>query len=167
MPFLSHDPPIIAFSVLAAPSGQMKDTGRNILATGEFVVNLVSEEIAEVMNMTCVDAPANVSEIDLIAIDTLPSTIVRPPRLARRPVALECRIVTSVPLAQNQAVIFGRVECVHVPDEFVVDEANCVVDTPRLRLIGAMHAARFYSRTGDLMEMIRPTWAGWGERNRD
>jgi hypothetical protein len=57
--------------------------------------------------------------------------------------------------------VFGRVEHVHVADELVVDAANCVIDTPALKLIGAMHAAKFYSRTGDLIEMIRPTWAEW------
>ncbi|MEA2935367.1 MAG: hypothetical protein QOD74_2013 [Variibacter sp.] len=158
---MSHDPPIVAFSVLPAPSGVMKDTARNILAAGDFVVNLVSEETAEAMNLTCIDAPSDVSEVALANLSTAPSTSVGPPRIESSPVALECRFLTSLSFAPNQAVVFGRVEHVHVADELVVDAANCVIDTPALKLIGAMHAAKFYSRTGDLIEMIRPTWAEW------
>jgi len=93
---MSHDPPIVAFSVLPSPLGQMKDTGQNILAGGDFVVNLVSEALAEAMNLTCIDAPADVSETDLAGLATIPSTAVAPPRLQASPVALECRFVTSL-----------------------------------------------------------------------
>ena len=158
---MSHEPPIVAFSVLPNAHGQMKDTGRNALSTGEFVVNLVSEEIAEAMNLTCIDAPPNVSEIDLAALATVPSIRVKPPRIRNSPVALECRLETSLAFGPGLAIILGRVEHVHVPDELVLDGPNCVVDTPRLKLIGAMHAARFYSKTDDLIEMVRPNWAEW------
>lgn len=158
---MSHDPPIVAFSVLPGPLGKMKDTGQNILATGEFVVNLVSVDIANPMNLTCIDAPSDVSEVELAELKTMSSTSVKPPRLQDSPVALECRFVTSLCFGPNQTIIFGRVENVHVQDDLVLDASNCIVDTPRLRLIGAMHAAKFYSRTGDMLEMVRPTWAEW------
>jgi len=141
----------------------MKDTGQNILSGGEFVVNLVSEALAEAMNLTCIDAPADVSEIDLAGLATVPSTAVTPPRLQASPVALECRFVTSLTFGPNQTIIFGRVIHAHVPDELVLDAENCIVDTPKLRLIGAMHAAKYYSRPGDMLEMIRPTWANWSK----
>jgi len=157
----SHDPPIVAFSVLPSPNGSLKDTGRNVLSSGEFVLNLVSEGIAEAMNLTCIDAPSNVSEIELARLETLPSTGVAPPRLKASPVAIECRFVTSLSFGPNQLVVFGRAEHVHVPDDLVIDQENGVIDTPRLKLIGAMHAAKFYAKTGDLMEMVRPTWAEW------
>ena len=161
----SHDPPIVGFSVLPNPQGGMKDTGRNILSTSEFVLNLVSEDIAESMNLSCIDAPPDVSEIELARLETVPSADVSPPRLKASPVAIECRFVTSLSFGPNQLIVFGRAEHVHVADGLVIDAANGVVDTPRLKLIGAMHAAKFYARTGDLLEMIRPTWAEW-ERER-
>jgi flavin reductase (DIM6/NTAB) family NADH-FMN oxidoreductase RutF len=163
---MSHDPPIVAFSVLPDPAGRMKHTGRNILATQEFVVNLVSEAIAEAMNLACIDAPADVSEIDLVGLNTAPSTSVKPPKIQDSPVSLECRFVSSVEFGPNQTVIFGRVEHVHVPDDLVLDGPNCIIDTPKLKLIGAMHAAKFYSRTADVLEMIRPNWAEWSAKNR-
>ena len=164
---MSHDPPVVSFSVLPSPAGTMKDTGQNILATGDFVVNLVSEDIAEAMNLACIDAPANISEIDLTGLKTAPSTSVKPPRIQDSPVSLECHFMTALTFGPNQSVIFGRVEHVHVPDELVLDAQNCIVDTPKLKLIGAMHAAKYYSKTtGELIEMIRPNWAQWSKKAR-
>jgi flavin reductase (DIM6/NTAB) family NADH-FMN oxidoreductase RutF len=155
---MSHDPPIVAFSVLPSPAGQMKDTGRNVLETREFVINLVSEQLAEAMNLTCIDAPPEVSEIELTKLGVAPSKTMKTPRLAESPVSLECKFVTSLCLGINQIVVFGEVESVHVHDQFVLDEERCVVDTLGLKLFGAMHAAKFYSRTSDIFEMIRPVW---------
>jgi flavin reductase (DIM6/NTAB) family NADH-FMN oxidoreductase RutF len=152
---MSHDPPVVAFSVLPHPAGRLKDTGMNILATREFVINLVSEQLADAMNLSCIDAPPDISELDLLELGTEPSIIVKPPRLTNAPVSFECSFRTSVELGANQTVIFGDVRCAHVPDDLVQDAANCIVDTPSLKLIGAMHAAKFYTRTSDLLEMIR------------
>src|SRR5262245_57248441 len=57
---MGHDPAIAMVSVLAHPEARMKDTANNILATGEFVLNLVSEDLAEAMNVTCIDAPPGI-----------------------------------------------------------------------------------------------------------
>ena len=57
---LGHDPPIVAVGVLPHTANRLKDTGQNILISGEFVVNLVSEQLAEAMNVTCIDAPWSV-----------------------------------------------------------------------------------------------------------
>lgn len=62
---MSHDPPIVAVSILPHADRRLKDTGQNILATGEFVVNLVSEDVASAMNLTCIDAPPGVDELKL------------------------------------------------------------------------------------------------------
>jgi flavin reductase (DIM6/NTAB) family NADH-FMN oxidoreductase RutF len=59
---MGHDPAIAVVSVLARPDGRLKDTATNILATKEFVINLVSEAVAEAMNITCIDAPPGTDE---------------------------------------------------------------------------------------------------------
>jgi flavin reductase (DIM6/NTAB) family NADH-FMN oxidoreductase RutF len=156
---MSHDPPIVAFSVLPNPKGALKDTGVNVLEGGEFVISLVSEELAEAMNLSCIDSPPEVSEIELTGLETVASTRVKPPRLAASPVSLECKFRTSLSFGPAQAIIFGEVELVHVADKFVLDAKSCVIDTAKLKLFGAMHAARYYARTTDLFEMTRPTWA--------
>lgn len=158
---LGHDPPIIAVGVLPHPAGRLKDTGENILATGEFVVNLVSDDLAEAMNTACIDAPTGVSELELAGLPIGSSAKVAPPIITNSPVSLECRLVTSLSFKSNQAIILGRVVHAHIADTFVLDADRCLIDTPKLRLIGGMHGARWYARTSDLFAMDRPTWDQW------
>jgi flavin reductase (DIM6/NTAB) family NADH-FMN oxidoreductase RutF len=139
----------------------MKDTAQNILSTKEFVISLVSQDLAEAMNLSCIDAPPEVSELSLMDLAVAPSTGVSVPRIASSPVSLECSFLTSLSFGSNQVIVFGQVGRVHVSDGLVIDQENCIVDTLKLRLFGAMHAARFYSRTTDTFEMVRPTWAQW------
>jgi flavin reductase (DIM6/NTAB) family NADH-FMN oxidoreductase RutF len=157
----SYDPPIIMISVLPHREGRLKDTATNIFATKEFVVGLVSETLAEAMNITCIDAPPGANELQLARLETAPSTRVGPPRVAASPVSFECRFVTSVSFGTNQTVIFGQVLEVYVADEFVSSVERCLVDTPRLKLIGGMHGARWYTNLSDRFEMKRPTWDEW------
>jgi flavin reductase (DIM6/NTAB) family NADH-FMN oxidoreductase RutF len=156
------DPPIVTVTVLPTADGRMKDTGENILSTGEFVINLVSEDLAAAMNTTCIDAPPGVNELALANLETALSAKVRPPRIAASPVALECRLHSTVPLSVNQVLIVGRIIQAHVADKFVINPSEPIFDTPAFRLIGGMHGAKWYTRTTDLFEMERPTWA-----NRD
>ena len=158
---LGRDPPIVAVGVLPHGAGRLKDTGQNILERGEFVVNLVSEQLAEAMNVTCIDAPAGIDELDLARLATSPSTKVSPPRITASPVALECKLVTALSFGPNQATVLGSIVQAHVADEFVSNAATCAVDTLGLKLIGGMHGARWYARTSDLFAMDRPAWAQW------
>jgi flavin reductase (DIM6/NTAB) family NADH-FMN oxidoreductase RutF len=84
---VGHDPAVAIISVLAHPDGRLKDTANNILATKEFVINLVSEPLAEAMNITCVDAPPGTNELELAELKTAPSIKVKPPRVSESPVA--------------------------------------------------------------------------------
>jgi flavin reductase (DIM6/NTAB) family NADH-FMN oxidoreductase RutF len=158
---VAHDPPVVMVSVLPHPGGRLKDTAANILATRDFVVNLVSEAVAEAMNVTCIDAPPNVDELRLARLDTAPSLKVKPPRVVASPVAFECRLLTSLSFSAHQAVVFGQVVAAHVEDAFVLDAVRCLVDTERLDLIGGMHGAKWYARLTDRFAMERPTWAEW------
>lgn len=148
-------------SVLAHPEQRFKDTAQNIFATKEFVLNLVSESIAEAMNITCIDAPPGTNELELAKMKTAPSVEVKPPRLSDSPVAYECRFITSLSFGPNRAIIVGQIVHAYVEDRFVLDRARGLVDTPELKLIGAMHGAKWYARLSDRFEMERPTWAQW------
>lgn len=79
------------------------------------------------------------------------------------PVALECRLLTSLSFGPNQAIVIGRILQAHVADAFVLDASKCLIDTPSLKLIGAMHGARWYARLSDRFDMERPTWSQWKE----
>ena len=85
----SGRPPTLLFSVSPARNKQVKDTLRNVQETGEFVVNLVSEELREAMNLTSGVWPYEVDEFEAAGLEVLPSMDVRPPRVAASPVAME------------------------------------------------------------------------------
>jgi flavin reductase (DIM6/NTAB) family NADH-FMN oxidoreductase RutF len=160
---LGHDPPTLALGLLAG-KGRFKDTATNILATGEFVVNLVSERNAEAMNVTCIDAPPEIDEIALAGLTPAPSHAVRPPRIAESPVSFECRVLSSLVTGPRQTIVIGRIVCAHVEDAAVQDRERCYIDTQALQLIGRMHGSGWYARCTDLFQMDRPTWAEW-QRN--
>jgi len=162
---MGHDPAVAMISVLAHPEQRFKDTAQNIFATKEFVLNLVSESIAEAMNITCIDAPPGTNELELAKMKTASSVEVKPPRLSDSPVAYECRFITSLSFGPNQAIIAGQIVHAYVEDQFVLDRARGLVDTPELKLIGAMHGAKWYARLSDRFEMERPTWAQWGRQS--
>lgn len=163
---MSHDPPIMVVSVLPHAEGRFKDTANNIFATREFVASLVSEELAEAMNVTCIDAPAGTNELEIAHLGTVASTAVRPPRIAGSPAAFECRFLQSLSFGPSQAIIVAQILHAHVDDRFVLDAGHGLVDTPGLKLFGAMHGAKWYSRTSDRFEMERPTWADWARQDK-
>jgi flavin reductase (DIM6/NTAB) family NADH-FMN oxidoreductase RutF len=155
------EPPVVTVTVLPTPNGRMKDTGVNMLHTKEFVVNLVSEDLAAAMNLTCIDAPAGIDELALAGLERAPSVKIRTPRIERSPISLECVLHTTVPLSSNQLIVVGRVVQAHARDELVQDAREPVLDTNAMHLIGGMHGAKWYTRTSDLFAMDRPTWADW------
>ena len=80
------DPPVVSVTVFPTADNRMKDTAANILRVNEFVVNLVSEELAGAMNVTCINAPAGVSELELAGLATAPSIKIATPRIDRKSV---------------------------------------------------------------------------------
>ena len=153
---MGHEPPTVALGLLRHPRRGLKDTAANILATGEFVVQLVPESMAEAMNATCADLDPEIDELALAGLGTVPSAQVRPPRIADSPVALECRNLASVVTGPRQMTVIGRVLCAHIADRLVLDAARGHIDTPALGLIGRMHGSGWYSRPGGLFQMARP-----------
>lgn len=118
----NYVPPIVGFASIGT-----KDTLRNIEATGEFVWNLATRSLAEAMNQSCAAVPPEVSEFDLTGLTPLPSTRVRPPRVAESPVTFECR---STQILQLQGIdgetvptwlILGEVVAVHIDQTLLKD----------------------------------------------
>ena len=160
---LGHEPPTLAIGLLAG-SGRFKDTATNIIATGEFVVNLVSEANAKAMNVTCIDAPPDVDELALAGLTAVASHRIRPLRIAESPVSFECRTLSSLLTGPRQTVVIGQILCAHIDGSAVQDKERCHIDTPALQLIGRMHGSGWYARCSDLFQLDRPVWADW-QRN--
>ena len=158
---MAVDPPLLAMGVLPHAEGRIKDTGLNVMATGELVVNLIPGQLAEAMNLTCIDAPPGLDEAALAGLATTPSERVAPPRLVDSPIAFECRLHQAIEPGPGQVILLVRILLVHVADLCMAEGATPVIDTPTLDLIGSMHGARWYTRTSELFAMDRPSWSEW------
>lgn len=159
----SGAPPVIGIGIGSHNPPTPKDTRANIRATGQFVVNLVSEENAEAMNITAIDFEPGVNELEKAGVSILPSVRVKPPRIAESPVSMECELMHIVDLGTDNGLVLGRVVAMHVRDDAVIDAARQNIDTPRLRLIGRMHGSGWYARTSDLFLMPRIPLEKWKE----
>jgi flavin reductase (DIM6/NTAB) family NADH-FMN oxidoreductase RutF len=154
---MGAEPPLVAIGLMRRPDGSYKDSARNIIETGEFVVNLVSETDAPAMNFTCIDAPPGFDELAAGHIETLPSQTVVPPRIASAPVSMECRLFERVE-AGLSTIVLGEVLRFHIADA-LVDAERLHVDTPAMGLVARMHGTGWYARSTDLFQMGRPSFA--------
>lgn len=153
---LGHEPPTVVLGLLRHPEKGLKDTAENILATGEFVAHLVPHQMAEAMNVTCVDAPPGTDELKLAGLQTAPSRMIAPPRIVGSPVAFECRTISTHETGPRQVAVIGEVVCAHVADEVILDADKGYIDTPALDLIARMHGSGWYARPVDLFQLARP-----------
>ena len=155
------DPPVVGIGIGSHDPGRPKDTRQNIRDTGQFVVNLVSEEARERMNITAIEFEREVSEANEAGLATVASVHVKPPRIAESPVSMECELMQIVELGKETGLVLGRILAMHVRDEFVLDPVKHHIDTPGLKLLGRMHGAGWYARTTDLFEMKRIPRDAW------
>ena len=152
---ITDDPPTIAFSSSfrgAGPDGK-KDTLRNIEDTGEFVVNVVDDDLAAQMNVTSGEYPPEVDEFEVAALAVAPGTRVGVQRVASAPITLECRLDRLVSVGRATLVL-GRIVYVHVRDG-LYDAATGRLDMHRLRPVGRL-AGNLYTHVHDIFEMKRP-----------
>lgn len=134
------DPPVVSFTSVGT-----KDSLRNILATGEFVVSVCTEDLRDQVNLTGTDFPASVSEYDEVGVTREPSLKVAPSRVAESPVAMECRLVDTKSFGEC-TVVFGQV--VHL----VVSKAVLREGRPEISLLRpvARLGANEWSDIGDV-----------------
>ena len=151
---LGDSPPIVGLCPGDRSPGVPKDTARNIRLTHEFVVNLVDEAIAEKMNLCAATLPAGENELVHAGFTALPSSVVKPPRIAEAPVSLECRSHSILEIGDNRLII-GEVLRVHVRDG-VFDPETWLINPGAYAPIGRMQAPGWYCRTTDIFEMKRP-----------
>lgn len=163
--YLATDPPIVAIGVAERSGGDFvpKDTARNIRRTGEFVVNVVTEDLAERMNVCAIDFPEGTNELEAAGFTTAPSGSVRVPRIAEAHAALECREHTTLQIGRSN-IILGRVVAIYVDDAFV-DPAGPYIKAEELHAVGRMNGLGKYVRTRDaFFSMPRIKLEEWQSR---
>jgi flavin reductase (DIM6/NTAB) family NADH-FMN oxidoreductase RutF len=155
---ISANPPIICFSpMIRGSDGTKKDTLRNIEETGEFVVNIVSEDIAQQMNLCAPEYPAETDEFEVSGLTPAPSELVKPPRVAESRINMECRlhqVVHVSPQPLGGSLVMGEVLRFHIADALFSDFK---IDQDQLHAIGRLGGPT-YVRTTDRFDMQRPKY---------
>lgn len=155
---LASDPPVVGIGFSAAPDREGKDTYQNIRARGEFVVNMVPEELAEAMNLTATNVPRGMSEAEIAKLELAPSATVDVPRLAHSPAALECRLLEFRQYGGSGVICLAQIHFVHIVTEAISNPERFHFDPSKLRLIGRMHSPNGYTRTRDTFDIVRRAW---------
>ena len=157
---VSYDPPLIIFSSSKFTSdGKLKDSLSNIEQNGEFVVNIVNENIVEAMNATAAEYPEDVNEFDIANLTQIDSDLVKPPRLSESPVNMECkleRIITLGTEAHPQGLVIGEIIQLHIDDEIISGHR---INHEKLKPVGRL-AGNMYTHTYDVFELMRPSYEG-------
>jgi flavin reductase (DIM6/NTAB) family NADH-FMN oxidoreductase RutF len=147
-------PNLVMFS-----SEGFKDSVANILETGEFVCSLATWDLREQMNATSAPLPHGMNEMERAGLAPAPSRLVKPPRVAASPCALECKLITVVPLTDLDGtkldghVVIGRAIGVHIDDRFIKDGR---LDTAAMKPI-ARCGYDEYAVVERMFAMTRPT----------
>jgi flavin reductase (DIM6/NTAB) family NADH-FMN oxidoreductase RutF len=155
---LSSDPPIVGIGIGAQPDREVKDTLANIRARGEFVVNLVPEELGDAMNVTATNAPPEVDETEIAGLELAASEVVDVPRIAGSPVAMECKVFQLVDTGGTGTIVLAKVVRLHVRTSVFSDVEKLYVDPAQMRLIARMHGASGYCTTSDVFDIVRKSW---------
>ncbi|RUM43055.1 MAG: flavin reductase family protein [Desulfurobacterium sp.] len=120
-------PPIVIVSIGKRRDGTQKDTGRNIKETGEFVINVVSEEFLNRMVETGNDFPPEESEAEKLEIELESSLIIKPPRVKGVPAALECKLKEIVEMGDTPMdLVIGKVVAIHYKPEILETQKGIV-----------------------------------------
>jgi flavin reductase (DIM6/NTAB) family NADH-FMN oxidoreductase RutF len=148
---ISSSPLIIHFT-----STGVKDSLTNARATGEFVVNIVSKDLVEKMNLTAANFPAEEDEFEWAGLEAVASRSVAPPRVGGSKAAFECRVVHIQELG-NGSMVFGEVVAILVDDSVMRDGR---VDPTLLQPVGRLGGSSYTDAAQGLFELKRPTWEG-------
>lgn len=149
--FVATDPPMLSLSIARKRDGK-KDTLLNMEFTKDFVVNVVSFDMASAINATAAEYPHEISEFGIAGVTAMESELVRAPRVAESPVQMECRVIDVIQLGKSQhSLVIGEVLLFHIQDHFY---KNGEVDVLTLDPIARLRGEQF-SSVREVIELPR------------
>jgi flavin reductase (DIM6/NTAB) family NADH-FMN oxidoreductase RutF len=157
----SANPPCVLFSPSSrGADGAEKDTLVNARETGEFVINIVSEHFAAQMNATSAEFPPEIDEFTVSGLQSIPSEMVKPGRVAESSVHMECKVRQIIAVSEEAGggtIVIGEVLLFHLSEEILADPEHDMfkIDPSRLHAIGRMGGPT-YVRTQDRFDLDRP-----------
>lgn len=153
---MGTSPATVVLGIDALSPGVPKDTVGNVHATGQFVVNLVSEAIVQQANLCSAPVAQGINELERAGLTAAPCIQVTAPRVLEAPISLECQRTMTLDIGNERSIIIGNVVHFHIQDEFYDAERGYVL-AEKIGLIARMHGKSWYARTTDLFELERPT----------
>lgn len=154
------DPLYVIISIGLNDTGEPKDTAKNIQTSGEFAVNLVTEDLFDAMNISAADFPSGQSELAAAHLHAAPSVLIKVPRVAEAQASFECKLFSVQPLGANTLFI-GEVVMFHVADHLIGPRLHINNFSP----IGRLGSPSVYCRTTDRFDVPRVTYAQWSKEN--
>ena len=155
----SEDPPILILGLQNKDDGAPKDTARNILDTGEFVVNLIDRKMVEAMNNCAVDFPPETSEFDVTGLSRSSCELIDVSRITEAPVAFECRQSFTIKLNKNRDICLGEVIYMHIRDN-IIDAKSKRIEIDNYEIVARLFAD-YYAGIEEPFSLERinmPTW---------
>jgi flavin reductase (DIM6/NTAB) family NADH-FMN oxidoreductase RutF len=152
---VGDDPPHVMFSTVHSNNSN-KDTLNNVLATKQFVVNMVTEDLVAQMNRTSQPIPANESEFELAGLTPIASSLVLPPRVKESKITMECEMVHHYKLENSKTggatIVIGKIVLFHIDESVLLDNYKINLETyqPIARLAGSN-----YSKIGEIFSLKR------------
>lgn len=155
----SVDPPIVCFCPIIRGDNQKKDTLRNIEATKEFVLNIVSESFAEGVNKAAAEVDYEIDEFEVSGLTPVPAKLVKPPRVKESHIHIECRMRDVISFGSHSLagnMVLGDVLMIDINEDVITEwQGLQLIDPDKLKSFGRM-AGMAYARTTDRFELERP-----------
>eukprot|EP01038_Epipyxis_sp_PR26KG_P012815 gene12815-17180_t len=162
---IGHDPPLVIIGCcLNTRVGTKKDTLNNIEATGQFVVNIMSEWYIDSANHTCGNFSPEVNEMELAGLTSIPSQAIKPPRVGEAAIQMECEVYDLKPVHNNanvhtQTLIIGKIIRIHLHDEVLVpgsgEKDAPLIDWEKLNPMCRL-GGDSYATITDVFDLTRP-----------
>lgn len=155
---VSTRPMVVGFSVGIKRDGQKKDTLRNVELTREFVINIVTKDLAEQMNITSALYPSDISEFEKAGLTSMKADFINAPLVAESPVNMECCVMQIIEFGKpspSYSLIIGEVLCVHIREEFYNSETRRVSNLNAIARLGGEQD--LYCLGQDTFNMKRPS----------
>ncbi len=152
----SNPPTVLFCPLIRGTDGKNKDTLNNVRANGEFVVNIVTEELLQAVNKTSIEAPPEFDEAAFAELHLVPSVSVKPARVQESPIHFECRVNQIVDINDGPgggSIVIGTVVHIHTEERIMLGRDK--IDFMALKPIGRL-AGGGYCRVTDIIEMERP-----------
>lgn len=140
------NPPVIVFGPnRRGRDGTQKDTYNNLVATKECVVQCVTYNMVQQVNLASTEYPADVNEFVKSGLTPIPSDIVKPARVAESPFQMECQLLEMKSYGNNPSS--GNLAICEVVKFHIAEELfdNGVINPQKIDLVARM-GADFYCR---------------------